>query len=630
MLANPPLADTRILGNIYGADGAASAQATTVPRLRTMSLETIGRYRILGELGRGAMGTVYRALDPLIEREVAIKALSVSLPDEQMGEVRERFLREAKSAGRLNHPNVVTIFDVGEHDGLAYIAMELLEGQSLQKILKHGERLAWDTVADIAAQVAEGLDHAQRYSIVHRDVKPANIMVSGTGLAKLTDFGVAYVPSSTMTQAGTALGSPKYMAPEQVIGLPVDPRADVFSLGVVLYEMLVGRTPFERTGDTTIFALMDRIARAQHQPVTELNRDIPPAFDEVLRRALAKRAEDRYQRAGEMANDLRRVRAGAATLNVAPPQAAITVIARRDELAGRDPSESTVELPVFNEQTNLNLINDVEQFARSFEEQERERLRAEAEARARLAEELRAWAETQARLREEYERQRAAEAPEARPTGALEMLRRQATMTRTQAIQTRARLLESAKKLDERLRAMFQFFAHLASEMNAANPVYGRPYKLLYVGEFADAVMSEAFADSRSRGVFDKEMIDYVSLRYKLGPERPMRVEVMANEAVQFRELLNRYGVRHEAVSARAANGALNRAAFVLVHVPCEARLQADYENHEIVVALRNIGQLGNAGCRIGLEEFTDAVLDELSTYLLGFGGEFGERLKRR
>lgn len=630
MLSNPPLADTRILGNIYAAAGTAKGDAPTVPRLQTMSLETLGRYRILGELGRGAMGTVYRALDPLIEREVAIKTLSASLPAETMAEVRERFLREAKSAGRLNHPNVVTIFDVGEHDGLAYIAMELLDGESLQKILKHGDRLAWDTVADIAAQVAEGLDHAQRYAIVHRDVKPANIMVAATGHTKLTDFGVAYVPSSTMTQAGTALGSPKYMAPEQVIGLPVDPRADVFSLGVVLYEMLVGKTPFERTSDTTIFALMDRIARSQHQPVTEINREIPPAFDEVLRRALAKRAEDRYQRAGEMANDLRRVRSGAATLNVAPPQADITVIGRRSDLTRRNGTESTLEMPVFNEQTNIGLINDMEQFARSFEEQERDRMRAEAEASARKAEELREWAATQARLREEYERQREAESATARRSSALELLRRQATMGRTQAIETRAKAMESAKKLDDRLRAMFQFFAQLAAEMNSANPVYGRPYKLLFAGEFTDAVMSEAFADSRSRGVFDKEMTDYVSLRYKLGPEMPVRVEVMAQEAVQFRDLLNRYGVRHEAASARAAGGALNRAAFALVHVPCEARLQADYEHQEIVVELRNVGQLGSAGCRIALEDFTDQVLDDLSTYLLGFHGTFADRLKRR
>src|SRR5882672_12817005 len=145
--------------------------------------KTLGRYKVVGELGRGAMGAVYRAVDPLIDREVAIKTLLPNLPDDVMNEVRERFIREARSAGRLNHPSIVTIFDVGEHEGVAYIAMELLEGRSLQQIMRSGEQLAFATIADLVAQVADALDHAQRYSIVHRDVKPANIMVDAAGRA---------------------------------------------------------------------------------------------------------------------------------------------------------------------------------------------------------------------------------------------------------------------------------------------------------------------------------------------------------------------------------------------------------------------------------------------------------------
>src|SRR5256885_10050825 len=206
------------------------------------------------------MGAVFRAIDPLIEREVALKTLLPELPEEVMAEVRERFLREARSAGRLNHPNIVTIFDVGEHDGVAYIAMELLEGRSLQQVLRDPERLPFERVAELAAQVADALDAAQQYRIVHRDVKPANIMIGAGWRAKLTDFGVAHIESSSMTQTGTALGSPKYMSPEQVLGLPVDPRSDLFSLGVVLYEMLVRRTPFERASDTTVLTMMNRIA----------------------------------------------------------------------------------------------------------------------------------------------------------------------------------------------------------------------------------------------------------------------------------------------------------------------------------------------------------------------------------
>jgi len=262
-----------------------------------------GRYRILEEIGRGAMGRVYRARDPLIERELAIKTLNPDLPAEALAEVRERFLREARSAGKLSHPNIVTIYDVGEQDGEAYIAMELLAGRPLKELLR--EPLALDATARLAAQVADALHHAHANSIVHRDVKPANIVVSDAGLAKLTDFGMAWVPSSTMTQAGEALGSPKYMSPEQVTGQPVEPRSDVFCLGVVLYEMLAGHAPFSREEDATPFDVMDRIAAEPHPPLREVKPDIPAAFEAIVDRALAKKLEARYASAAEMAAALR-------------------------------------------------------------------------------------------------------------------------------------------------------------------------------------------------------------------------------------------------------------------------------------------------------------------------------------
>jgi len=269
------------------------------------NLKTFGRYQIIDELGRGAMGLVYRAIDPLIERELAIKTLLPDLPEEIVAEVRERFLREARSAGKLSHPNIVTVFDVGEQDGVGYIAMELLPGRSLQQILRDPEPLPFDTVAEIAAQVADALEHAHGNSIVHRDVKPANVVVAPTGRAKLTDFGIAWVPSSNTTQVGAALGSPKYMSPEQVTGQPVEPRSDVFALGVVLYEMLARRSPFARPDDASPFDVMDRIAQEAHPPVREINPEVPAAFEQILDRALAKKPEDRYASAAEMASALR-------------------------------------------------------------------------------------------------------------------------------------------------------------------------------------------------------------------------------------------------------------------------------------------------------------------------------------
>jgi hypothetical protein len=282
-----------------------------------MISHSLGRYKILAELGRGAMGIVYKARDPAIERDVAVKVLREDFPPEEHPAVRERFLREARSAGRLNHPAIVIIHDVGESDGTAYIAMELLQGESLKSTLALPDRLPLDAVAELAAQIADALDYAQRHEVVHRDVKPANIMVTAPGAAKLTDFGIAYVPSSSGTQT-EMLGSPKYMSPEQVKGEALDGRSDIFSLGVVLYEMLTRKTPFERASDTSVYPLMQRIVGFPHERPSEVDPSLPRGFDVILARALAKDAGRRYQRGADFAADLRQLRALLVSADAAP------------------------------------------------------------------------------------------------------------------------------------------------------------------------------------------------------------------------------------------------------------------------------------------------------------------------
>ena len=267
-----------------------------------MVMQKLGRYEITAELGQGAMGTVYKAVDPLIERTVAVKTISLDLSKEELASFEERFYREAKSAGRLAHPNIVTIYDVGETDNTAYIAMEFLEGQSLREILDSGEVLPVERIAEIAAQVADGLAYAQEHGIVHRDIKPANIIITRSGVVKITDFGIAHMPSTSKTHVGMVLGSPKYMSPEQVVGKAVDGRSDIFSLGVVLYEMLTGAAPFN--GDN-ISTLMYRILNETPTWPSTLNLRIPAGFDRILARALAKSPENRYQHAHELAADLR-------------------------------------------------------------------------------------------------------------------------------------------------------------------------------------------------------------------------------------------------------------------------------------------------------------------------------------
>ncbi|HMA11510.1 MAG TPA: protein kinase, partial [Steroidobacteraceae bacterium] len=261
----------------------------------------IGRYEVVSALGQGAMGAVYKAVDPLIERAVAIKTINLHLSKAERAEFEARFYREAKSAGRLNHANIVTIYDVGETADTAYITMEYVEGESLREMLDSGVVLPIELIARIAARVANALNYAHENHVVHRDIKPANIMVTPDRDVKIMDFGIAQIPTGSRTQLGTVLGSPKYMAPEQVTGQPTDGRTDIFALGVVLYEMLTGATPFN--GDN-LSAIMYQVLNAEPAPPSTLNPRVPPAFDRIVSRALAKRPEDRYPTARAFAQDL--------------------------------------------------------------------------------------------------------------------------------------------------------------------------------------------------------------------------------------------------------------------------------------------------------------------------------------
>lgn len=267
-----------------------------------MVVEKLGRYEIISELGRGAMGVVYKAIDPLIDRIVAVKTIDLNLSQAELADFEERFYREAKSAGRLNHPNIVTIYDIGKTDHTAYMAMEFLEGQQLAQLLNANIALSINKIARIVAQVADGLSYAHKNGVVHRDIKPANIMLAENGVVKITDFGIARVPTGSRTQVGLVLGSPKYMAPEQVVGEEVDGRSDVFSLGVVLYEMLTGQAPFD--GDN-ISTIMYRILNETPSPPSSLNARVSKSLDKVVLKALAKQPQDRYQDAKELGQRLR-------------------------------------------------------------------------------------------------------------------------------------------------------------------------------------------------------------------------------------------------------------------------------------------------------------------------------------
>jgi serine/threonine protein kinase len=268
----------------------------------------LGRYEIVDEIGKGAMGVVYLARDPLIGRLVALKTFRIgySIRDVELEQFRARFIREAQSAGILSHPNIVTIHDVVEEseDGLAFIAMEYVRGTNLKSLLQGDQPLSLPFVVDAIAQVADALDYAHSHRVIHRDVKPANILITADNRVKITDFGIARLDTSNLTQEGQLLGTPNYMAPEQIQGKEVDHRADLFALGVVLYEMLTRHKPFQGENLTVV---SHRIVYDHFTPPREFLREMPPGIEPILDKALEKEPARRYQRAKEMVEDLRRV-----------------------------------------------------------------------------------------------------------------------------------------------------------------------------------------------------------------------------------------------------------------------------------------------------------------------------------
>jgi serine/threonine-protein kinase len=259
----------------------------------------LGKYEIKSELGRGAMGVVYSARDPRLGRPVALKTMSPSVAGDE--ELLQRFYREAQSAGQLRHPNIVTIYDIDEADGIPFIAMEFLEGESLESIIANRKDMTVVKKVDVMVQTCRGLHYAHQHGIVHRDVKPANVVVLTDGMVKIVDFGIARIAGGSMTRTGIVLGTPMYMSPEQVLGHTVDARSDIFSVGVILYELLTFQNPFAAEDMPTI---LFKIVEQPPPPLSSLLPNCPPQLEEIVTRALAKNREERYQSAEDLAFDL--------------------------------------------------------------------------------------------------------------------------------------------------------------------------------------------------------------------------------------------------------------------------------------------------------------------------------------
>ncbi len=269
-------------------------------------MEKIGKYEIIDLLGKGAMGIVYKALDPDIDREVAIKTIRFDLisDDEEKDELMLRFIREARAAGKLVHPNIITIHDVGREEDMTYIVMQYIDGLSLQNWIASKKKFSAPAIIKLMLQLCDALNFAHQNGIVHRDIKPANILLDNYGKPHICDFGVAHVEMSTITQTGTTIGTPSYMSPEQVMGKKIDKRSDIFSLGAILYELLSGRRPFEGESITTVIY---KIVNEEAAPLSQVRKKLPVEFEHIIKKALAKDPDGRYSSCSEFAADLRKI-----------------------------------------------------------------------------------------------------------------------------------------------------------------------------------------------------------------------------------------------------------------------------------------------------------------------------------
>ncbi len=299
-----------------------------------MDRKKIGRYEIVGELGRGAMGAVYRAHDPVMGRTIALKCiLSAALSGDQTSEYRQRFTREARAAGALAHPGIVPVFDAGEDDGVPFLVMEFVQGQTLADSMKQGTRYSIDQVCEIGQHIADALGYLHRNGIVHRDIKPANILMTsrevyGAERPRITDFGVAKLAGGEVTTTGQLLGTPAFMPPEQFTGAPIDGRTDLFSLGVILYRMACGEQPF---AGETLTAVSYKIVHTDPIPPSKLNPAVSQAVEAVLLKCLAKNPADRFQSGEELASALSAVRFTGQTATSASHPAQATLVGFRSD-----------------------------------------------------------------------------------------------------------------------------------------------------------------------------------------------------------------------------------------------------------------------------------------------------------
>jgi Protein kinase domain len=540
-------------------------------------VRTLGRYVLQEEVGRGSMGTVFKASDPMIERTVAIKTINALQIQDGSVEPRRRFLREAKAAGRLSHPCIVTIYDVGEFEDIAYIVMELLEGRALKDILDRSERISLATAVQIVLQTADALGFAHRQGVVHRDIKPGNLMLTKQGLVKITDFGIARIDQMSRTRTGVVIGSPRYMSPEGVSGKKADGRSDVFSLGIVLYELLTGVAPFDAARPEDFLTLMQNIVSKEPKPASQLNPQVPAALDAVIDRALRKNPAERYATADKMAEDLRAVLL--AELKSNESKSDIAALAATDDAV----------MPEFD----------------LFEATE-----APDGPKTATAAAIR----TSAKL--------AAHGRKGGGGSLLERLKNEAEALESEGSTNMfgAQTLMLALDIERKMRAGFAYCEELVRYLGIVKPEIAHDYALEDVGTFARPTLADAFVDSKLRRADGRPWMDMITLTIVCVSPTTLRCERSAADAQQLVDRLTAANLRYTADEG-TNDGA---SAFeVAGEITIYARVMADRERGRLAFLCKNVAKFGAQNIVLDGKTVRENVFEEFANYLLGQPSQF-------
>jgi predicted Ser/Thr protein kinase len=533
-------------------------------------MRSLGRYLLMDEIGRGSMGTVFRASDPLIERTVAIKTVDLGRLDDGSLEPRLRFLREAKAAGRLSHPGIVTVHDVGELEDVAFIVMEHVEGRSLKNVLDRGDKVPLAAALEIVRQAADALAYAHKNGVVHRDVKPGNLMLTRDGRVKLTDFGIARVDQGARTRTGILVGSPRYMSPEQLSAKQVDGRSDVFSLGSLLYELATGIGPFDAERPEDVLTLMQNITGVQQVPPRRINRDIPPSVETIIQRALAKDPDARYATADEMAATL-----ATALERDFPQPRPIGDIAK----LAQPPDQLLPEFDIFGDSG--------------------------------------------------MPPQRAAQAGGAVPpagatrTGLLARLRRQAEAMEG-AIgpdDATTEILMRRFEVERRMRAAFAFYQELVRYLGIVKPDIGYDYSLEGFGTFARPRVADAFVDQRQRRHDGRPWTDMVLLTVVGVSSTTLRAECTRAQLQPVIDRIGNAALRY--TTEDLPDGSGRSTVSVLGEITAYVRVMADRERGRIAFLCRNVGQFGASNFVIDARAPDESVFEEFANYVLGQPNRF-------